>query len=110
MPLAPLVDPGPPLTREEIARFSRHLLLEQVGELGQRRLRAARMLIVGAGALGAPTLQYLAAAGVGTLGIVDDDVVDVTNLQRQVIHSAADVGRPKVDSAIETVTGECQSL
>ena len=105
MPLAPLVDPGPPLTREEIARFSRHLLLEQVGELGQRRLRAARVLIVGAGALGAPTLQYLAAAGVGTLGIVDDDVVDVTNLQRQVIHSAADVGRPKVDSAIETVTG-----
>ena len=73
--------------------------------MGQRRLRAARVLVIGAGALGAPTLQYLAAAGVGTLGIVDDDVVDVTNLQRQVIHSAADVGRPKVDSATERVTG-----
>ncbi|MCL3862781.1 ThiF family adenylyltransferase [Actinotalea sp. K2] len=99
----PLVEPGPPLTREEIGRFSRHLLLPQVGEVGQRRLRNARVCVVGAGGLGAPVLLYLAAAGVGRLGIVDFDEVDVTNLQRQVIHGWSDVGRPKVDSARDAV-------
>lgn len=102
-PLPPLVAPGPPLTAEERARYSRHLLLPAIGDEGQRRLRAARVLVVGAGGLGAPVLQYLAAAGVGRLGIVDDDVVDVTNLQRQVVHGHADVGRPKVDSAADAV-------
>ena len=99
MPLPPLVAPGPPLTPEETVRLSRHLLLPQLGELGQRRLRNARVCVIGAGGLGAPALLYLAAAGVGTIGIVDDDVVDLTNLQRQVIHGVADVGRLKVDSA-----------
>lgn len=102
-PLPPLVAPGPPLTPEERARYSRHLLLPAIGDEGQRRLRAARVLVVGAGGLGAPVLQYLAAAGVGRLGIVDDDVVDVANLQRQVVHGHADVGRPKVDSAADAV-------
>ncbi|MFD1505588.1 adenylyltransferase/sulfurtransferase MoeZ [Georgenia yuyongxinii] len=101
MPLPPLVDPGPPLTREQVQLYSRHLLLGQLGEDGQRRLRAARVLVMGAGGLGAPALLYLAAAGVGQVGIVDDDVVDASNLQRQVIHTLADVGRPKVDSAAE---------
>ncbi len=99
MPLPPLCEPGPPLTREEVRRYSRHLLLEQLGELGQRRLRAARVLVMGAGGLGSPILHYLAAAGVGHIGIVDDDVVEETNLQRQVLHTTADVGRPKVESA-----------
>lgn len=99
----PLVAPGPSLTAEERARYSRHLLLPQIGDAGQRRLRAARVAVVGAGGLGAPVLQYLAAAGVGRLGIIDDDVVDVTNLQRQVVHGHADVGRPKVDSAADAV-------
>lgn len=99
----PLVAPGPPLTAAERARYSRHLLLPQIGDEGQRRLRAARVAVVGAGGLGAPVLQYLAAAGVGRLGIIDDDVVDVTNLQRQVVHGHADVGRPKVDSAADAV-------
>lgn len=99
MPLPPLVDVGPPLTAAQVARGSRHLLLPGLGVDGQRRLRNARVLVVGAGGLGAPVLQYLAAAGVGTIGVVDDDVVDVTNLQRQVVHGTADVGRPKVESA-----------
>lgn len=103
MPLPALVPPGPPLTPAQVERGSRHLLLAEIGVDGQRRLRNARVLVVGAGGLGAPVIQYLAAAGVGTLGIVDDDVVDVTNLQRQVIHGTADVGRAKVDSAAETV-------
>lgn len=101
--LPPLVEPGPPLTDAERARYARHLLLPEIGDVGQRRLRAARVCVIGAGGLGAPVLQYLAAAGVGRIGIVDDDVVDVTNLQRQVIHGHADVGRPKVDSAAESV-------
>jgi len=95
----PLVEPGPPLTPEQVQRWSRHLLLPQVGELGQRRLARARVCVVGAGGLGAPVLQYLAAAGVGRLGIVDADDVELSNLQRQVLHGTADVGRPKVDSA-----------
>ena len=101
--LAPLVEIGPPLTSEEVRRYSRHLLLPQVGEAGQRRLRNARVCVVGAGGLGTPVLLYLAAAGVGRLGIVDDDHVDMSNLQRQVIHGAADVGRLKVDSALDSV-------
>ena len=103
MPLPPLCEPGPPLSREQVLRYSRHLLLEQLGEVGQRRLRAARVLVMGAGGLGSPVLLYLAAAGVGQVGVVDDDVVEATNLQRQVLHSTADVGRPKVDSAREHV-------
>ncbi|KQY48060.1 molybdopterin-synthase adenylyltransferase MoeB [Cellulomonas sp. Root137] len=103
MPLSALVPPGPPLTPAQTERGSRHLLLAEIGVDGQRRLRNARVLVVGAGGLGAPVLQYLAAAGVGTIGIVDDDVVDVSNLQRQVIHGSADVGRAKVDSARDSV-------
>jgi molybdopterin/thiamine biosynthesis adenylyltransferase/rhodanese-related sulfurtransferase len=97
--LPPLVEPGPPLGPEQVERYARHLVLPEVGPLGQRRLANARVLVVGAGGLGSPALLYLAAAGVGTIGIVDDDVVDVGNLQRQVVHNDADVGRPKVDSA-----------
>ncbi len=104
MPLPPLCAPGPPLDREQVLRYSRHLLLEQLGELGQRRLQAARVLVMGAGGLGSPILHYLAAAGIGRIGIVDDDVVEETNLQRQVLHTTADVGRPKVESAAEHVT------
>lgn len=103
MTVPPLVEPGPPLTAAQRERFARHVLLPQVGEVGQRRLLAARVCVIGAGGLGAPVLQYLAAAGVGRIGIVDDDVVDVTNLQRQVVHGTADVGRPKVTSAAEAV-------
>lgn len=99
----PLVDPGPPLTSAQVARWSRHLLLPQIGETGQRRLRNARVCVVGAGGLGAPVLLYLAAAGVGRLGIVDQDDVELSNLQRQVIHGTADVGRAKVDSARDAV-------
>ncbi|MBD9699424.1 ThiF family adenylyltransferase [Flavimobilis sp. GY10621] len=101
--LGPLVEPGPPLTGAQAARYARQLALPEVGTDGQRRLLAARVLVVGAGGLGSPTLLYLAAAGVGTLGIVDDDVVDVSNLQRQVLHTTADVGRRKVDSAADAV-------
>src|SRR6266513_1177922 len=88
-----------PLTNEEVLRYSRHLILPDVGVDGQRKLKAGRILLIGAGGLGSPTALYLAAAGVGTLGLVDDDVVDVSNLQRQVIHSTSTVGEPKVDSA-----------
>ncbi|GAB4066249.1 adenylyltransferase/sulfurtransferase MoeZ [Angustibacter speluncae] len=99
----PLVEPGDDLTSEEVTRYSRHLLLPEIGREGQRRLKAARVLVVGAGGLGSPVLLYLAAAGVGTIGVVDDDVVDSSNLQRQVVHGVDDVGRPKVDSAAESV-------
>lgn len=101
--LAPLVEPGADLSAQERTRYARHILLPGIGILGQRRLKAARVLVVGAGGLGSPALAYLAAAGVGTLGIVDDDVVDVTNLQRQVVHGSADVGRPKTTSAAERI-------
>ncbi|TFH69602.1 ThiF family adenylyltransferase [Cellulomonas sp. HD19AZ1] len=101
--LPPLVAPGPPLTAEQVARYARHLALDEVGEVGQRRLLAARVLVLGAGGLGSPVLLYLAAAGVGTLGVVDDDVVEASNLQRQVVHGTADVGRRKVDSAADAV-------
>jgi adenylyltransferase/sulfurtransferase len=91
----------PELTKDELARYSRHLILPEVGEEGQRKLKAARVLCVGAGGLGSPLSLYLAAAGVGTLGLVDFDVVDKSNLQRQIIHSTADIGRKKLDSAAE---------
>ena len=91
------------LSNDEILRYSRHLIIPEVGIEGQRKLKAAKVLMIGAGGLGAPVGLYLAAAGVGTLGIVDFDVVDFTNLQRQVIHSTADVGRPKLDSARESL-------
>lgn len=98
-----LVEPGPALTGPELARYARHLLLPDLGELGQRRLRAARVLVVGAGGLGSPVVAYLTAAGVGTIGIVDDDRVELSNLQRQVIHPADAVGEPKTVSAARTV-------
>ncbi|OFW08186.1 MAG: molybdenum cofactor biosynthesis protein MoeB [Acidobacteria bacterium RIFCSPLOWO2_02_FULL_67_36] len=91
----------PELTRDEVLRYSRHLSLPEVGVDGQRRLKAARVLLVGAGGLGSPAALYLAAAGVGTLGLVDFDNVDVTNLQRQILHGTPDVGRPKLDSACD---------
>jgi adenylyltransferase/sulfurtransferase len=87
------------LTPDEVERYARHIVLREIGGPGQARLKAARVLVVGAGGLGAPLLMYLAAAGVGTLGVIDDDVVSLSNLQRQVIHATADVGAPKVTSA-----------
>ena len=96
-----LVEPGRALTDEEKHRYSRHLLIPDLDLLGQRRLINAKVLCVGAGGLGAPTILYLAAAGVGTIGILDFDLVELSNLQRQVIHSQGDVGRSKVDSAAE---------
>lgn len=97
--LPALCEPGPELGREETHRYARHLLIPVVGEQGQRRLRNAHVAVLGAGGLGSPALLYLAAAGVGTLTIIDDDVVDLTNLQRQVIHPDASVGQPKVTTA-----------
>ena len=94
----------PPLSPEEIERYARHLVLPEVGGPGQQKLKAARVLVVGAGGLGAPVLYYLAAAGIGTLGIVDDDHVSLSNLQRQVIHDTAGVGMLKVDSAAAAIT------
>lgn len=91
------------LLPDEIERYARHLVLAEVGGPGQARLKAARILVIGAGGLGAPLIQYLAAAGIGTLGIVDDDEVSLSNLQRQVIHDTAAVGRPKVESAADAV-------
>ena len=92
------------LSNDEILRYSRHLIMPEVGMSGQLKLKAARVLCVGAGGLGSPLALYLAAAGVGTLGLVDFDVVDYTNLQRQVIHTTGDVGRPKLQSAAEKLT------
>ncbi|MBT9332545.1 molybdopterin-synthase adenylyltransferase MoeB [Paracidobacterium acidisoli] len=91
----------PSLSNDEIARYSRHLILPEVGMEGQQKIKAAKVLCVGTGGLGAPLAFYLAAAGIGTLGLVDFDVVDESNLQRQIIHSTKDVGRPKIDSAAE---------
>jgi molybdopterin/thiamine biosynthesis adenylyltransferase/rhodanese-related sulfurtransferase len=101
--LPPLVEPGPPLSRAELDRYSRHVLLPDVGAVGQRRLRAARVAVIGAGGLGSPILTYLTAAGVGTIGVVDFDVVEESNLQRQIVHGVDDIGRPKVDSAVSAV-------
>ncbi len=103
MSLPPLVEPAADLTVDEVRRYSRHLIIPDGGMDGQKRLKNAKVLVVGAGGLGSPALLYLAAAGVGTLGIVDDDVVDVSNLQRQVIHTTDRVGVPKVDSAEQTI-------
>ncbi|MEM7744683.1 MAG: molybdopterin-synthase adenylyltransferase MoeB [Pseudomonadota bacterium] len=83
----------------ELERYARHLVLHEIGGPGQQRLKAARVLVVGAGGLGSPAILYLAAAGVGTIEVVDDDVVSLSNLQRQVLHATEDVGRPKIDSA-----------
>ncbi|SEP62394.1 molybdopterin-synthase adenylyltransferase MoeB [Arthrobacter sp. OV608] len=101
--LDPLVEPAGELTAAEVERYSRHLIIPEIGALGQRRLKNAKVLVIGAGGLGSPALLYLAAAGVGTLGIIDDDAVDLSNLQRQVIHGVADVGRPKIESARDSI-------
>jgi len=92
-------------TEAQINRYARHILLEEVGGKGQEKLLDSRVLVVGAGGLGSPVLLYLAAAGVGTLGIVDDDVVDLSNLQRQIVHSTDAIGTPKVESAKKTLAG-----
>lgn len=94
---------SPPLTAPEIERYKRHLLLKEVGGQGQQRLKSARVLIVGAGGLGSPIALYLAAAGVGTIGIIDDDQVSLDNLQRQIVHDTQHVGKPKVASARDTI-------
>src|SRR4030081_3129661 len=91
------------LTNDEILRCSRHLIMPEVGMEGQQKLKAARVLCIGAGGLGSPLALYLAAAGVGTLGLVDFDVVDSSNLQRQILHGTKDVGRPKLESARERI-------
>lgn len=91
------------LTDAQLDRYARHIVLKEVGGAGQRRLLDARVLVIGAGGLGSPCIQYLAAAGVGTIGVVDDDAVALSNLQRQVLHGTADVGRPKVESAAAAV-------
>src|SRR5699024_6208866 len=100
-PLPPLVEPGPEPSPQRRARFHRHTILPEIGTIGQRRLLASKVLVIGAGGLGSPVLLYLTAAGVGTIGIIDPDHVETSNLHRQVIHTAADVGRRKVDSAAE---------
>src|SRR5438132_10102737 len=92
-----------PLSPNEVARYSRHLIMPEVGMEGQQRLKAASVLLIGAGGLGSPLALYLAAAGIGRIGLVDFDVVDFSNLQRQIIHGTADVGRPKLHSASETI-------
>jgi molybdopterin/thiamine biosynthesis adenylyltransferase/rhodanese-related sulfurtransferase len=101
--LPPLVEPAESLTVDEVRRYSRHLIIPDVAMLGQKRLKNAKVLCVGAGGLGSPALMYLAAAGVGTLGIVEFDVVDESNLQRQIIHGQSDIGRPKAESARDSV-------
>lgn len=92
-----------PFSPDEVERYARHIVLADIGGPGQQKLRAARVLVIGAGGLGAPLLQYLAAAGVGTIGIVDDDIVSLSNLQRQVIHATGDIGRAKTDSAAAAI-------
>ena len=103
MSLPPLVEPAVELTVDEVRRYSRHLIIPDVGMTGQKRLKNAKVLCVGAGGLGSPALLYLAAAGVGTLGVVDFDVVDESNLQRQVIHGQSDIGRSKAESARDSI-------
>src|ERR1022692_2563364 len=97
--------PLPELTTDDLSRYSRHLILPEVGMEGQQKLKAARVLCVGTGGLGSPLAFYLTAAGVGTLGLVDFDVVDASNLQRQIIHSTKDIGRKKLDSAADKLKG-----
>jgi sulfur-carrier protein adenylyltransferase/sulfurtransferase len=103
MATSTLISNSSALSKDEILRYSRHLIMPEVGMEGQQKLKAARVLCIGTGGLGSPLALYLAAAGVGTLGLVDFDVVDFTNLQRQIIHSTPDVGRPKLDSAAEKI-------
>ncbi len=103
MSLSPLVEPAASLSVEEVRRYSRHLIIPDVAMAGQKRLKAAKVLVVGAGGLGSPALMYLAAAGVGTLGVIDYDTVDESNLQRQIIHGQSDVGRSKAESARDSV-------
>ncbi len=103
MSLPPLVEPAADLSVDEVKRYSRHLIIPDVGMAGQKRLKNAKVLVVGAGGLGSPALLYLAAAGVGTLGIVDFDTVDESNLQRQIIHGVSDVGRSKAESARDSI-------
>src|SRR6202046_5758171 len=100
----------PELTTDDLSRYARHLILPEVGMEGQRKLKAAKVLCVGTGGLGSPLALYLAAAGIGTLGLVDFDVVDASNLQRQIIHSTKDIGRKKIDSAKEKLTALNPSL
>jgi sulfur-carrier protein adenylyltransferase/sulfurtransferase len=92
-----------PMTADQIQRYSRHFLLPQVGDKGQRKLLRSKVLLIGAGGLGSPTAYYLAAAGVGTIGLMDGDTVDITNLQRQILHTTADIGKPKVESGMRTL-------
>src|SRR5215475_13946879 len=101
--LPPLVEPAAELTLDEVKRYSRHLIIPEIGMTGQKRLKNARVLVVGAGGLGSPALLYLAAAGVGTLGVIDFDIVDESNLQRQIIHGQSDIGRLKADSARDSI-------
>ena len=101
--LPPLVEPADELTIDEVRRYSRHLIIPEVGMAGQKRLKNAKVLVIGAGGLGSPALLYLAAAGVGTLGIVEFDTVDESNLQRQIIHGQSDVGKSKAQSAKESI-------
>src|ERR1700751_786870 len=101
--LPPLVQPASELSVNEVKRYSRHLIIPDVGMIGQKRLKNAKVLVVGAGGLGSPARLYLAAAGVGTLGVIDFDVVDESNLQRQIIHGQSDIGRPKAQSARDSI-------
>lgn len=103
MSLPALVQPAAELSVDEVRRYSRHIIIPDVGMIGQKRLKNARVLCIGAGGLGSPALMYLAAAGVGTIGIVEFDVVDESNLQRQIIHGHSDIGRPKAQSAADSV-------
>lgn len=96
---------APPLSDDELERYARHIVLPEIGGPGQQKLKKSKVLVIGAGGLGAPLLQYLAAAGVGTLGIVDDDKVSLSNLQRQVIHPTSAVGTPKTESARDAIAG-----
>ncbi len=103
-PIPALVSPGPALTVDEVRRYSRHLIIPDVAMTGQQRLMNAKVLCVGAGGLGSPALMYLAAAGIGTLGIVEFDTVDESNLQRQIIHGQSDIGKSKAQSAKEKIS------
>jgi adenylyltransferase/sulfurtransferase len=103
--VAPVAGAPPAFSDAEVQRYARHILLDEIGGGGQARLLASRVLVVGAGGLGSPVLLYLAAAGVGTVGIVDDDRVDLSNLQRQIVHATAAIGEAKVDSARRTLAG-----
>ncbi len=103
MSFPPLVEPAAELTIDEVRRYSRHLIIPDVGMTGQKRLKNAKVLVIGAGGLGSPALMYLAAAGVGTIGVAEFDVVDESNLQRQIIHGQSDIGRPKAESARDSV-------